>query len=119
MKLLDDALTIRFKEQLPRQTSPIRNPFDRPLLVHFYNPAGYGDWFITEAQPLGKDWMMYGYCDLGFGPECSEWGYVSLQELENLKPAESARIEKEIPQHQTVRQSLERNGLAYFDHYGK
>jgi len=43
------------------------------VYVHFFNPCGTGDWWITEGSPEGDDFIMFGLCDLGF----PELGYVS------------------------------------------
>ena len=36
---------------------------------------------------------MFGWCDLGMGPGCSELGYVSLQEIESLRGALGLKVE--------------------------
>jgi len=52
--------------------------------IHFFNPLGVGDWWITEGSTEGDDFIMFGLCDLGF----PELGYVSLNELESVQVIE-------------------------------
>ncbi len=57
---------------------------DAIVYIHFFNPLGVGDWWITEGSPEGDDFIMFGLCDLGF----PELGYVSLNELESVRVIE-------------------------------
>ena len=78
------------------------------IIVHFFNPAGAGDWYIVSGTPLGTingepdyetdnpaDWHLFGYCDLGLGPQCSELGYVLLSQLKEIKGLFGLGIERE------------------------
>ena len=71
--------------------------FEAEVLVKFFNPYGVGTWIIIEAEwdEERKDWLMYGYCSLGYGYEL---GYVSYNELANLKvgPFRCWSIEREL-----------------------
>lgn len=57
--------------------------FEAEVLVRFFNPYGAGEWVIIEAEydQEQKDWLMYGYCSLGYG---FELGYVYLKQLQDL-----------------------------------
>ena len=63
-----------------------------PLVVaHFFNPCGSGDWWITEGQIEGDDYVMFGLCDLGF----PELGYVSMNEMQAVKGPFGIGIERD------------------------
>jgi hypothetical protein len=40
--------------------------------------------------------MGFGWCTLGFGPECDELGYFSIDELESIKGPLMIGIERDI-----------------------
>ena len=63
------------------------------VIVKFFNPAGAGEWLITEGekQPDG-DWMLFGYCHIFEW----EWGSVMLSELESLRLAFGLGIERDL-----------------------
>ena len=65
---------------------------DAVVLVHFFNPCGTGDWWITEGSPEGDDFVMFGLCDLGF----PELGYVSLNELQAVLGPLGLGIERDL-----------------------
>lgn len=80
--------------------------------VHFFNPSGIGDWWITEGSREGDDFIMFGLCDLGF----PELGYVSLNELKAVSGPLGLGIERDLhwrPQTlREVREELGRRQLA-------
>jgi hypothetical protein len=65
---------------------------DAIAFVHFFNPCGVGDWWITEGSPEGDDFIMFGLCDLG----CPELGYVSLNEMEAVRGPLGLGIERDL-----------------------
>ncbi len=88
-----ELLTDEIKAQLPALYST-DGVEDKEIICKFFNPMGAGTWFICEGdeQPNG-DWLLFGLCDLGFG---SEWGYVSLSELESVSLPFGMGIERDI-----------------------
>jgi hypothetical protein len=76
MKLMTKVL----EKSLPALYSQeeVEDPIVR---AHFFNPAGQGDWWITEGSHEGDDYIMFGLCYI-FEPEL---GYVSLNELQATK----------------------------------
>jgi hypothetical protein len=60
--------------------------------VHFFNPCGVGDWWITEGSSEGDDFIMFGLCDLG----CPELGYVSLNEMQAVRGPLGLGIERDL-----------------------
>ena len=97
MKLMTKAI----EKSLPPLYSQEKNP-DPKVVLHFFNPMGAGDWFITEGQPEVFDmeegdvesWLFFGLCDLGMG--YPELGYVSLVELESVKLPFGMGIERDL-----------------------
>jgi len=77
-------LTKELLQQLPPLYAQEHLGEDAIVHVHFFNPLGVGDWWITEGSPEGDDFIMFGLCDLGF----PELGYVSLNELESVQVIE-------------------------------
>ncbi len=65
---------------------------DDPLIiVKFFNPAGAGTWYATEYDP--EERKFFGFVDgLGF----PEWGYFSLDELEQVDCGFGLGIERDI-----------------------
>ena len=80
-------LTKGLQKQLPELYSQ-ENVEDPIVRAHFFNPAGQGDWWITEGSFVSgetaeeaKVYMMFGLCAI-FEPEM---GYVSMDELQATK----------------------------------
>jgi hypothetical protein len=65
---------------------------DALVYVHFFNPCGVGDWWITEGSAEGDDFIMFGLCDLG----CPELGYVSLNEMQDVRGPLGLGIERDL-----------------------
>ena len=65
---------------------------DAIVSVHFFNPCGVGDWWITEGSAEGDDFIMFGLCDLG----CPELGYVSLNEMQAVSGPLGLGIERDL-----------------------
>ena len=67
---------------------------DATVLVKYFTPWGAATWLITEAeqQPDG-DWMLYGYCTLGYE---WEWGTLMLSELQALRGPFGLTTERDL-----------------------
>lgn len=115
MKLMTEELEKKYAEH-PFGSQEGKG-FDADCIAHFFNPMGTGDWFITEAEKEDGEWIMFGYADLGLGPDCSEFGYISLSELEEIKLPFGMSIEQDSLTHGTVREMLEARGMEYDDFY--
>jgi hypothetical protein len=87
MKLVTKAI----ERSIPKLYSQedVEDPIVR---LHLFNPCGVGDWWITEGQHEGGDYLMFGLCDLGF----PELGYVSLNELKSVKGPLGIGIERDV-----------------------
>ena len=88
MKLMTKALEERF-EKVGRQDD-ISDPI---VIAHFFNPAGAGDWYATEYDPINQ--IFYGYVSI-FGDWHDEWGYTSLDELADYNGPFGLRIERDL-----------------------
>lgn len=56
------------------------------ILFKLFNPYGMGTWYVLEGdkQPDG-DYLFFGYVESLINEEFNEYGYFSLEELENLR----------------------------------
>ena len=89
-------LTDKIKAALPSLYSTEDIPCeDKKVVVKFFNPMGAQPWEIVEGsyQETIDTWLLFGKCDLGYGPE---WGYVTLAELERLDVGFGLGIERDI-----------------------
>ena len=60
-------------------------------IVKLFNPYGVGTWYLSE---LDDNDIAFGYCNLGYE---TELGYVSLDELKNMKLAPfGGKIERDL-----------------------
>ena len=66
---------------------------DVKVPLKLFNPAGAGTWYITEYDPEEK--LAFGFVNLG-DPEMAELGYVSIQELEELKLPFGLGVERDM-----------------------
>lgn len=87
MKLLTKEIENRFKK-IGRQEN-IKDPI---VVVKFFNPTGAGTWFATEYNQ--KEKIFFGYVSL-FNDYNNEWGYFSLEELEQFKGNFGLGIERD------------------------
>lgn len=73
--LLSDELKARFKEVGIQDTS------DPLVIAKFFNPCGAATWYTTAYND--EDNMCYGYV-AGLVSGFDEWGYFTIDELEDL-----------------------------------
>jgi hypothetical protein len=107
MKLLTKAIETAFRRPL----APGVAAQDRPVLVKYFDPAGRYTLYVTEANPVGGtdrpvDWELFGYCISPLGPDCDEWGYASLNELQGVRGRFGLGIERDIHFSGTVAEVL-------------
>lgn len=90
MKLLNEELIKQF-EEVGRQEQ-VKDPV---VIAKFFNPCGAGTWYATEFYT--EDKLFYGYVSLFNDPFCNEWGYFSLDELQELTcPPFGLPIERDL-----------------------
>ena len=61
--------------------------------LKLFNPCGAATWYVTEMNP--ETGMMFGWADLGFGPGCAELGYISFNELKEIRLPFGLKIERD------------------------
>jgi len=88
MQLVTKELLARFVK-IGRQEE-ISDPV---VIAKFFNPTGAGTWYATEYDSEEK--IFFGYVSI-FGDECDEWGYFSLNELEEYRGRFGLGIERDI-----------------------
>ena len=70
-------------ERIPRLYETENTPLkDKLIYLHFF--IGGCDWYITEFD--GDD-TFFGYAILNHDYQNAEWGYISFQELKEIKIA--------------------------------
>jgi hypothetical protein len=88
MKLMTKTLEKRFA-----QIGSQEEVNDPNIIAHFFNPAGAGDWYVTEYNPADR--ILFGYASI-FQDWNDEWGYTSLDELQSYKGRWNLGIEREL-----------------------
>lgn len=63
---------------------------DKVICARLLALASAATWFIVEFDPVQQ--LAFGYADLG-DPNCAEWGYVDVRELELLRWLGVPRVE--------------------------
>jgi len=92
MRLITKEIEKKFQKHPFR--SQDKKGIDATVLVKYFTPWGAATWLITEAeqQPDG-DWMLYGYCTLGYE---WEWGTLMLSELQALRGPFGLTTERDL-----------------------
>lgn len=86
-------LTKAIKKQLPKLYTTENTPiFEKRIICKFFNPIGAGTWFIFEGEEVEDDFLLFGICHL----HTWECGYISLNELQELKLPLGLSIERDI-----------------------
>lgn len=93
-------------EAMPRLYSTEDVPTkDKIVAVKFFNPVGRGTWYGVEYEPDKK--LMFGYVVGELGPDCDEWGYWSMDELEAVRLPLGLGVERDTSwTPQTAREAL-------------
>lgn len=86
-KVEEKKLRKNYETNMKRFEAPYDEHEFLPV-VHFFNPVGVGDWYITELSPEN---IAYGLCCLSE----AEIGDVSLDELAQILLNLGCTIEKE------------------------
>ncbi len=72
--------------QLPPLYSTEDVPAEEKLAVcKFFFPMGRGTWYAVEGSRQGEDVLFFGFVVSPLGPDCDEWGYFTLAELESVQ----------------------------------
>ncbi len=88
MKLMTKKLAARFADVGCQEHA------DDPIVItKFFNPTGAGTWWATEYDLKSK--VFFGYVSI-FGDHNDEWGYFSLEELEDYQGNFGLGIERDL-----------------------
>lgn len=119
MELINDELRKKF-EKYPLECQDGKG-FDAECIAKYF--IGNCTWLATEAEidPETNDVLFFGYVDLGFGPECSEWGYFRLSDLQDVSVSPLGfRVERDLyADGKTVRELCDEIGLEYYDYMSR
>ena len=66
---------------------------DAIVYTKLFDPSGRYTLYITEFD--GKD-RLFGYCVSPLGPDCDEWGYASLAELQATRNRFGLGLERDL-----------------------
>lgn len=87
-------LTKEILAKLPPLYSTEHIPTDDKIaVVKFFFPSGRYTFYAVEYSP--EDKLFFGYCVSALGPDCDEWGYTSLTELEETQ-VRGLKMERDI-----------------------
>lgn len=95
MKLLSQAILKKLlKNGLLRQSASKEGEEEHDFkpVVKLFMPSGSACWLLTEVDPEYED-LAFGLCDLGLG--FPEIGYVSLEELGQIRTKHGLSIERD------------------------
>ena len=81
MRLLTPEIEERLNEVPLYATDGMKQ---REVLVTFYHLFSRWAWYVVEAEKQDDDWLMFTWCRSGLGPDCDEFGYVTLKQLEEV-----------------------------------
>jgi len=87
-----EFLTEAQKEQLLKNGSEENRDQDHAPIVKLFIPNTNAIWLLSEIEPANPT-IAFGLCDLGLG--FPELGYVDLDELKEIRVAETFQIEQD------------------------
>lgn len=90
MKLLTKKLEDRFKEV----GSQDGKGDEAIVIAKFFNPTGAGTWLATEYEPINR--IFFGYVSIFGESGMDEWGYFSLDELQEFRGRFGLGIERDL-----------------------
>ncbi len=80
---------------------------DTPLkdkLIHLHFFLGGCDWYIAEFDGVDLFW---GFAILNNDLEMAEWGYISFQELKEIKTGQGIEVDCELARYWKVKKASE------------
>ena len=77
----------------PLYATEHKKPEDVRIIAKFFNPSGRSTWYMTEYDPVER--LGFGYCVGELGPDCDEFGYFSITELEKIRGPWGLGIERD------------------------
>ena len=102
MKLLTKEIEEMFRASKRDEETPAH---ERKVLCKFFDPTGRLTLYVLEAEegeyedengkPY-KDWCLFGYMVSPLGPDCDEFGYSMLSELQAVRGRFGLGIERDL-----------------------
>lgn len=89
MELMTKELEQRFAKVGSQEK--IKDPI---VVAKYFNPTGRATWLCTEYDPITRNF--FGYASLFNEVGMNEWGYVNLDELEEVKLSFGLTIERDL-----------------------
>jgi len=86
-------LTKAIEKKIPGMRGQ-RNQEDPVAYVKIFDPSGRYTFYGTEYSKTEREF--YGFCISALGPDCSEWGYSSLTEMEGVKNRFGLGLERDL-----------------------
>jgi hypothetical protein len=78
-----DLLPYALRSCLPRLGSQ-RASLEPVVYAHYRVPDGAWDYYVTEAEPVGRDYELFGFLLGSEREEDWRWTFLRLSELERL-----------------------------------
>jgi len=107
MKLLTKELEKRFKQVGSQEK--IKDPI---VIAKFFNPYNQQNkWYATEYNAKQK--IFFGYVSLFNDTTCNEWGYFSLEELQQIRLPFNTTLERDLyTGEKPISKMKERDGIV-------
>ena len=80
-----------------RQLPMLNSTEDIPLgdkIIHMHFFIDNCDWYIVEYEP--KDRLFFGYAILGDDYQNADWGYISFDEIREVRTPHGFEIDREL-----------------------
>jgi len=91
-------MTKELERKLPKLYTQESKELEALVIIHYFNPGGMGDWYITEGErvdtvEMDNDLLFFGLCCLFE----DELGNVCLSQLEAIKsPPFGLGVERDL-----------------------
>jgi len=66
---------------------------DKQVVAKFFDPTGRFTYYMMEYDP--EERMAFGWCVSPLGPDCDELGYMTIDEMEEVKGRFGLGIERD------------------------
>jgi len=90
MKLITKAIEKAAPALYSKEEQPLG---DRTVVAKFFDPTGRYTFYMIEYDPEQR--LAFGWVVSPLGSDCDELGYVSIDELEEIKGAFGLGIERD------------------------
>ena len=72
------------RKEIPRLYDTENIPVEEKVIFeHYFLPGTAWEWYIAEVDDTGR--TAFGYVCSGLDPNFSEWGYIDMKELREVK----------------------------------